>query len=255
MANFRTLKPQRAAVIVQQPIVYYQRNSKGKTTKKRHIQYVEDLETIFVDEQRKLVDNPKPSPIYIAKGVLKIDDDNLPMLELMSKHPHNQANGGTLFRLVDVEKDDLYEVKQSEKIDKARASLIDMDDNLIRAVAAWFLGHSFISKSILKLKKTLRSKLEMNFKLTDGKTFFVDAFTEFIEEKNNEEKLMVMLAIQKGIITIINGKTVAWGNSDEPIYNGSQPNYIVREFSVWVKNDEEGRNVLKLIAEKISNLK
>ena len=262
MAHFKTLKRQNAAVIIQQPIAYYERYEtngktwkKGKVKKKRQIQYVEDLETVFVDEQRKLVDKPRPTPIYIAKGILKVDDDNLPKIKLLMIHPHNEANGGKLFKLVDVVNDELYEVEKMEKLDKAKASLMNAEDNLIRAVAAWFLGHTFINQRIPKLKITLRNKLEMNLKLTDGKTLFVDAFNEFVEEKNNEEKLMVILALEKEIIRIIDGKTVVWGNSDELIYNGTQANYIVREFSVWVKNDEEGRNVLKLIAEKISNLK
>ncbi len=254
MAHFKTLKKSHA-VIVQQPIAYYERKANGEVKRKRQIQYVEDLETVFVDEQRKLVDNPKPTPIYITRSSLRIPDDNLPMIKLLTIHPHNEANGGKLFKLIDVKKDELYEINAFEKLDKARATLGNADDNLIRAVAAWFLGSNYISQRIPKLKIILRKKLEMNLKLTDGKTLFVNAFNEFMNEKNNQEKLMVTLALSKDIIKILDGKTIAWGNSDEPIYTGTQPEYIVREFSGWVKNDEEGRNVLKLIAEKIENLK
>lgn len=261
MAHIKTLKRSHA-VIVQQPIAYYEKYKtdgktwkKGQVKRKRQIQYVEDLETIFVDEQRKLVDNPKPTPIYITRSSLRIPDDNLPMIELLSIHPHNEANGGSLFKFINVEKDELYQIEEFEALDKAREALGKADNNLIRAVAAWFLGTDYISHRIPKLKITLRRKLEMNLKLTDGKTLFVNAFNEFINEKNNQEKLMVTLALSEDVIKILDGKTVAWGNSDDPIYTGSQAEYIVREFSVWVKNDEEGRNVLKLIAEKLSNLK
>ena len=261
MAHFKTLKKSHA-VIVQQPIAYYERYKtdgktwkKGEVKRKRQIQYVEDLETIFVDEQMKLVNNPKPTPIYITKGSLRVPDDNLPKIKLLTIHPHNEANGGSLFKLINVKKDELYQIQEYETLDKAREALGKADDNLIRAVAAWFLGTDYISKRIPKLKIILRRKLEMNLKLTDGKTLFVNAFLKFVNEKDNQEKLMVTLALSKGVIKILDGKTIAWGNSDEPIYVGSQAEYIVRECSVWLKNDEEGRNVLKLIAEKISNLK
>lgn len=257
MAHYKTLKKTHA-VIVKQPAIYYERfktgDRKGKVKRQRQIQYVEGLDTIFVDEQRKLIDKPVATHIYITKGVLNVEDENITKKALMDAHPDNEANGGNLYKLVDVVNDELYQIKELEKLDKAKASLSEADDNLIRTVAAWFLGTSYITQRVSKLKLTLRNKLEMNLKLTDGKTLFVDAFTNFMAEENNQEKLMVTLALKEEIIKIIDGKTIAWAEFDDPIYTGSQATFIVREFATWVKNDEEGRNVLKLIAEKISNI-
>lgn len=259
MASFKTLKKTRA-VIIEQPVPYFERYKSGKNVgkvkRKRQIQYNKELDTIFVDEQRQQVDDPKPTTIYITKSVLKVDDKDLPMIEFLMKHRDNEINGGTLFKLVDVEKDELYEIQQYEEKDKARHLLNEADDNLIRTIAVWFLGIKYITHRIQKLKITLRTKLDMNFKMADGKTDFSTALIEFFEEKNYDEKLAISIALKEGIIKISgNGKTICWGDSDDAIYVGSQAQDIIREISIWVKNDEEGRKTLKLISDKISNLK
>ena len=65
---------------------------------------------------------------------------------------------------------------------------------------------------------------------------------------------MKTILVIKNCGKTLNGKSIAW-DDDEVIYIGSQANSVVKEFAIWVKNDEEGRTILKIISEKISNLK
>lgn len=252
MAIFKTLKKTHA-VIIEQPSTYYEKDKKGKVVRKRQIQYVAELDTIFVDEQRQQMENPKSSPIYITRSILKVEDDNRPLLEFMEKHSDNEANGGRVFKLMDIEKEEIYEVERFESMDKARSLLSEANDTLVRAIAVWFLGTSHIDQRIPKLKITLRNKLDMNLKLADGKTDFATALIDFINDKNSDEKLLITVALKENIIKIVNGKSIAW-EGDEVIYIGSQAGNVVQEFAVWAKNDEEGRSVLKIITEKINHI-
>jgi hypothetical protein len=257
MAIFKTLKKTHA-VIVEQPVPFFEKHksgvNKGKTRRKRMIQYVEDLDTIFVDEQRKLADKVVRTPIYITRNTIKCDDNEISKIELLNAHPDNVLNGGKLFKLVEIEKEELFELKKYEEMDRAKLALMGADDNLVRAIAVWFLGQRHIHERVPKLKILLRQKLEMNLLMADGKTEFAAALNAFMQEKTHDEKLLIVLAIEKGIIRIEDGRKIAWGDSGDAMFIGSQANDVVKEMAVWVKTDEEGRETLKLIANKISNL-
>lgn len=251
MATFKTVKKSNV-VIVQQPVVYYERYTSGanvgKVKRKRMIQYVEDLDTIFVDEQRKVVDNPKPTPIYINKSNLMIEDDNVTKIELMTIHPHNTANGGTLFFLLDVDKEEVLELGNYKTTHEAVSLILEANDNEVRAVAIWFLGKAFLNKTPSKIKIVLKQKIEGNIE-------FAKEVISFLNEKNNEEKLLVTLALNENIIRIAEGKKIVWDKSNEVIFIGTQPNDVIREFSVWIKNDEEGRLTLKALTDKLGKTK
>lgn len=257
VTSFVTIKKHHA-LIVQQPVIYYEKYkqgaNKGKVKKKRQIQYCEDLDTIFVDEQRKLTDKPEVTPIFITKSILTIDNDNVPYITLMRSHPDNTDNGGALWRELDIEKEEAFEIAQYEALDKARSMLMSADDNLIRTVAIWFLGTSYAYKRINELKKIIRTKLDMNLKMADKQRHFVDVFIDFCEDKNNDEKLMVSMCMDKNLIKIADGKKVVWYDTEEVIFNGSQPHDVIKEFSFWLKNDEEGRTNSKILIEKLENI-
>ena len=254
--TFKTLNKTHA-VTVRQPAMYNEKyasgNKSGKVKRKRQIQYVENLESIFVDEQKLIEDNPRPTSLYLLKGLMTIDADNITLVELMEKHPDNVANGGKLFKFLNVEAEELYEIKQYEAMDKAKHSLSKSDDNTIMAVSVWFLGNGSLTRRISKLKIALRLKIDQNPKM-GAKSDFVTELNKFFDDKNNDEKLMTTVALTEGVIRIENGKTIVWDDSDEAIFTGSQPNNVTKEFAVWVKSTEEGRQIIKLISDKVEAL-
>ena len=87
-----------------------------------------------------------------------------------------------------------------------------------------------------------------------AKSDFVTELNKFFDDKNNDEKLMTTVALTEGVIRIENGKTIVWDDSDEAIFTGSQPNNVTKEFAVWVKSTEEGRQIIKLISDKVEAL-
>ena len=92
----------------------------------------------------------------IIDGDIDISEVSVRLKELMDKHPDNVANGGNLFKFLDIEAEELYEIKQYEATDLAKSSLSKADDNTIMAVAVWFLGNGSLTRRISKLKIALR---------------------------------------------------------------------------------------------------
>lgn len=258
ITTFRTLKKHNV-VIIEQPSYWIEKYTSGaksgQVKSRRQIQYCEHLDTIFIDEQIKLDPNPKVTPIYISKGTLSIPEIDYKKVEFMEKSHQNEANGGSLFKLLDIEKEEEFEIAAFEANDKAKFALSTADDNLVRTLAVWFFGVNYLHKSVNSLKIMLRRAIDLNQKLADGKTQFVDSFNDFVTDKNNDEKLMVSLCLSKEIIRIAEGRKIVWNDSGEVIYIGSQAKEIVREFSTWVKNDEEGRTIYKVLVEQIEKLK
>lgn len=64
----------------------------------RHVRYCESERSIFADEQS---DNPVRTPLTFRMGVLLVPRSKPNLIEFMSKHPGNTANGGSEFYLVD----------------------------------------------------------------------------------------------------------------------------------------------------------
>lgn len=243
------------ALIVQQPITITERFTKGANSGQvkaiREIQYVPNLSTIYVDEQKKLTDKPRIEPIYMRRKPLSIPDNEINKIAFMRAHPDNQANGGKVFKELDVEKEDTLQLEAFEKLDKAKVKLSEADDNLVRAIAAWFLKPSYIHMHPNRVKLALRNKLDENPKLNDG-TSFVDSFTKFVESKNNEEKLLTVMCIEKGIIRIVDGKKISWADTNEVIFSGSQAQDVLEEFCLWLKSDKDGRATTSVLTDKVN---
>ena len=252
--SFVTTK-KRHVMTVQQPILcterFKQGAKEGKVKSRRLIQFNEDLDTIYLDEQRKMLDNPKPTHIFFTKKPLTIHQDERSRIEFLRKHPDNEANGGRYFKELDVVNDEILELKAYEELDKAKQSLMAADDNLVRAIAVWFLGSNYAYKRINKLKLTLRQKLDMNLQMQNSKKSFVEAFNEFVADKNNDEKLTLSTALDKNVIKISSGNKIAWSDTNEVIFTASRAGDVIKDFALWLKNDEEGRHLLKTLVEKL----
>ena len=242
------------ALIIQQPITVTERYTRGTNSGQvkgiREIQYVPNLSTIYVDEQKKLVEKPKIEPIYLRRKPLSIPDTEINKIAFLRAHPDNEANGGKVFKELDVQKEDALQLEAFEKLDKAKMRLTEADDTLVRAISAWFLKPSYIHMDINRVKLALRNKLEENPKMNDG-TSFVDSFTKFVDSKNNEEKLLTVMCIEKNVIKIVDGKKIAWADTNEIIFAGSQSQDVLDEFCLWLKNDKDGRMVTSALTEKV----
>ena len=253
---FKTIKPTHV-MIVRQPFIVQKRGQtgpkKGKVISREPAQYNEMMDSIYIKDQKKLYDDPKPTNLYMKRGNMLVDNDNISLLSLMRNHSDNTDNGGTLFREVDVEKDELYEIKLFEKLDESVSIIMKSDEPDLRTLAVELIGVKELRTSFPALKKKLRALVSQTTepKYVEG---LRDKVIAFSNEKNKQERIISIVALQGNIIVIKDGNKIAWGDeSNELIFTGSQKRDVVKEFSTWLKTDEQGREVYTSITTKIEN--
>lgn len=257
--SFITTK-KRHVVIVKQPALHIVRDKSGKVTSRKQIQYNSKYDTIDLEEQRKFDKNVQPDKLYIKNGIVHIDEDDIHLLDFFRKTNQNQANWDgstpTIFRELDVKSEALYELSKYEAFDEANQNVMKADDNLIRAIVIWFLQpHLLKSKTVAQLKGILRAKIESNkSKKPDQEGNFITDLNKFVKDDDNEHKLLVALALDYNILTNLS-KEMAWSDTKEVIFKSPQSEDLIRSFSYWLKNDEEGRIVAKSIATKVKATK
>lgn len=255
---FKTLKKHNV-LIVKNPFIYIEKHksgtNKGKAKQKRQVRYVEHLDSLFVDEQVTVDPQALATPIYIKKGIIKIDDDNQQLIDFFKMHEDNEENGGRRFKEVNVENEELYELQKFEAIDSVKHSIMKANENTLRTAAVFFLNPSYLTKSISTIKLKLRQTVDVSTDKPTEPTSFVAKLNAFFDEKNNNEKLLATIALSENIIQIVGGKKMAWMDSGEVIYVGSQANDVIKDFAVWLKNDEEGRQMAGILSKKIDALK
>ena len=235
----------KANFIVKQPAFYLQKNNKGKVTRKRSIQYVPSLESVFVDEQLKVDPNAVRENIVIKKRPLVIDRDLFPQkVDFLERH----EDFGEKFKILDLEQEQLFELKEMAETDDAKSYLLKADANVIRAIAIELISPAHgQTKRISDLRLTLRDKADKSIDV-------VNHINSFSKDNFNQEKLMVTTLLSSKVIKL-EGKTFSWTNSDEKIYTASQAHDAPRELAVWLKNDEEGRQTQAIFLKSLEKLK
>lgn len=227
---------------------------KKKQKVKRILRYVEDLDSIYVDEQNKVDKDAKQKNIILNKGVFKFDDENDVLLRFLEAHPDNVANGGNQFKELIVENEELYELEKFKKINKAKDTLANADDNLIRAMGLEFIKQQSLHLTVTKIALKLIPLIEEN-KVEDG-VEFIERFMSFSKTNTVDQKVALAIALKEGILEIYNGKSVRWAiDSKETVYSGTQSGSVLDEMAIWLTIDKEGQNVLSSIAKEISKLK
>lgn len=246
LVSFVTLRKSRATII-KQPSFVLKRNKEGKVVSKRQIQYCPQLDTIYVDEQRKIEDNPRTEAIVIEKGILKVDDELDPRKVEFLK---NCEQYGKDFKILDIESDSLYQLEEFEKVDTASLAVKNASDNMVRALAMEFINPATANTKLPSQLKVQLIGLIRHNAMLDDRVSFAEAVNSFIDDKSNKEKLLVSVAITEEIIST-NGKQIIWTDSGESIYNAPQANDAIKSFALWLKNDTEGRAVLSALTEKL----
>lgn len=244
---FKTLSKNNV-VILQNPAIQVDRfktgNKKGRVKSKTRIRFCEDFDTIDIVEQNKIDPKARASSLFMRKGVYVATEDDIALVDFLRNTEQNEANGGRLFKEVDITTDELYEIEGFEALDKAIRALMDGSDSLVRAVAMWFVSPTSVHTPVNTLKLRLRKKLQAD-------DVFVTELNKFIEEDSSDEKLMISIALTEGIIEVTDGKRIVWKDSGESIYLSPQAQDVIRNFAIWLKNDEEGREYSKAIAQKL----
>lgn len=243
---FKTLK-QHNVVIVKQPFkvreLYATGNKKGKLKRNRQAQYCENLESIFIDEQKLIEDKPTITPIYIRKTKLLVEPEDLNLLSAMRNHEDNVANGGILFKEVNASQDEIDAIKLYQALDKVRSYVMNCKDEEAKAMGLFFIGHSTLNTSASALKLRLRDKVESEI---DTRNKII----KFSEESNKKEKLITTVALIEQEI-YLEGKTFFWTNGNEKVYVAEQQIDAINSFSNWLVNDEKGREIYASLLDRL----
>jgi hypothetical protein len=220
---------------------------KGKVKKITNIQYSEGAESIITEEIKKIDPTATTTPLFTKNGTFRVSDENPILLEFLRATEQNEANGGDLFKEVNVKEDEEFEVQAFEAYDSAINAVMGASYNEVRALALEFISPSAVTFSIQKIKIDLRKRLGREQHLVDG-------INEFMGAKISEEKLLVAIALKEEIISIEEGRKVRW-TGGELFFTASQSKDINTELSLWLKNDTEGRQYLKAISDKLPKKK
>ena len=247
---FQTLKESNV-VILRQPFTVIERvatgKSQGQVKRRRKAQYCEDLESIYIEDQKKVEESPNVTSQYFKKRSLLVEIENISLLECMRKHEDNIENGGKLFKEVDVTKEEVSQIQALRELDSIRSYIMLAEEDNARTMGLFYLGHSSLSKSVQGIKLKLREKVETNL-------IFRNALIKYQSEGNKTEKTIVTLALAKDVVKLY-GKDFLWSDSNESIYISPQVTDAVNSFSSWLVNDETGRQVYSALVEKVGSAK
>ena len=243
---FKTLKRTHVAILPQPFMVIY-RNKDGKVTRRRPAQYCESLESIFIDQQKKIDEKPQVTPQYFKKGRIAIPIDNLTLLSIFREHELNEANGGDMFKEYDATKEETEKILALQEEDELKAYVLKADDALVRAMGLFLIGSSALRKTPQNLKLRIREKIEQN-------KDFKDRLKAFKNEKNHTPKTIITIALHTDVIQL-EGKTFKWTDSAEPIYKAAQQKDAVVDFANFLINDEKGRQDYESIMNRIEEQK
>jgi hypothetical protein len=252
-----TLSKKRAVILPQnvnvtEVIEKSQGQGKPKTLQKvrRTIRYVEDLDSIYVDEQKKVDPDATQTNIAINKGVLKVDEDNHVLIKYLEVLPQNQANGGTLFKELIVDEEDRFELDRYKRITGANEILANADEKTTRAIGLEFIGQGALGKTPTKIKLMIRPLIDAD------KDNFIERFVKFSKSNLIDEKILLAIALDKGVLKVENGKNVKWGiDTEETVFVGSQAGSVLDEIATWFNVDSEGKTILASVAKKVKELK
>lgn len=246
---FRTINPCHVSIL-RQPFIVIEKYTtpaakKGKVKRRRKAQYCEDLESIFIDEQKQIDEKPIITPQYFKKSDLLVEKENITLLEAMRLHEDNVANGGKIFKEVDVTKEQVDQIKALRELDELRTYVMVAEDENVMTMGLFYLGHSSLSNTVQGVRLKLREKVETNQR-------FRESLMQFKLEGNKVEKTIVTLALSKDVIQLY-GKDFKWADSGESIYIAPQMNDCVKSFANWLVNDEKGRQVYSALVDKVES--
>jgi hypothetical protein len=243
---FQTIKESNV-VILRQPFTVVERVASGKTKgqvkRRRKAQYCEDLESIYVDEQKQVEDSPIVTSQYFKKRSLLVENENIALLECLRLHEDNVANGGTSFKEVNVTQEEVNQIQALRELDTIRTYIMLAEEDNVRTMGLFYLGHSSLSQSIQGIKLKLREKVETNL-------IFRNALIKYQNEGNKTEKTIVTIALAKDVVKLY-GKDFLWSDSNESIYISPQVTDAVNSFSNWLVNDEVGRQIYSALVDKV----
>jgi len=149
----------------------------------RELRYCPSENSVWTDEQSE---NAVRKPILFRNGNLMVRKDQPNLMEYLDRHPHNVANGGNTFKVLDKNADAEVEIEKEFKTAEAISMVRDKDINDLLPVAVFFgvstnAASSEIRHNLLRIAKSTPSKFISAF---DDPTVKVKAMIHQAKEYN-----------------------------------------------------------------------
>lgn len=200
----------------------------------RSIRYIPQENTVYTEEQTAA---PLKRPIIFQKGRLFVNPNQPNLAKFMAMHPGNKANGGKLFREVDMSKDAAEDMTKEFKVVDALNLLRSKPVSDLLAVA------TALDFKTDRPMDEIKHDLMVYAKRNPG--YFIEAFDNPIIEA----KALVKKAIDYGVISMNKGK-VSWTDTNNYILSvpvGRDAVEVVARYCLT----EDGSSVLNEIKRQL----
>ncbi|MFK5981441.1 MAG: hypothetical protein QM499_00890 [Flavobacteriaceae bacterium] len=231
--------------------LFYPPSNKSKAGKVRKIEpimYSKEYDTIIVKELKEIDADVKPTSLSTRKGQFRVQEDDIYLLEYLRGSEQNVANGGKMFREVDVQKEEAFQLDGYAAYDKAIYAVMNADNEQAKSLAMTFISPTAVNKSVQKIKLELRRMLGSSDDL-------VTKVNNYLDANIAEERLLIATAMDENIFSLVGGRKFTWEQTKEVFFVASQSAIASDELALWLKNDDEGRQYLKSITEKVAEVK
>lgn len=169
----------------------------------KNIRYIPQENSIFVSEQSK-TSKPVKSPIIFEKGRLWVSRKKPNLTRFLDAHPGNEANGGNMFRMVDLTKDAKVDMNNEYAVVDALVALREKPLQDLLAVATAFGINTDRTVDEIKHDLMLFAK--------KSPSSFIQAF----DNPMIEAKAKVRKAMSDGIVHFAGGH-IKWTDTNKHI--------------------------------------
>lgn len=208
----------------------------GRVIGKKFVQYVPGENSIFKEDH---TDDKQPVIPTFENGILKVDKDDKPLLEILRRHPWYNVH----YELIDEDAKAKNELEYQDKIVLALEKVNVSEEEKLRANGLVLIGYITSDWTPERIKAKLR---DMAIKEPDT----------ILNEMNNEDyraKYIASLSLLKKVVLENESRTkVVWANTGETIINvavGQSPVKKLGEFLAG--NNDKALATLQELGEQI----
>lgn len=195
--EFKALQSQATFMLMQSGVTVYDEEKNMV----REIRYCERENSIYKDEQAP---NSVKTPVIFRMGRLFVPKTKPNLMEFLSKHPANSANGGSMFELVDIKKKREVSLDNEFLVNDAINLLRNKElDELFSVAVAYGMD---IDRPVAEIKHDLLIKAKTN----------PQSFIESFDNPAVAMKTKIRMA-QKYNIIKLNSDGIRWFDSNQLI--------------------------------------
>lgn len=203
----------------------------------REIRYCPNEPSIYVDEQS---DNAVKEAIVFRSGKLFVPKEKPNLRAFLDKHPSNIANGGHVFKVIDVTKDAEVELEKEFSVIEAVSMVREKDINDLLPVAIYY-GMN-INRPVSEIKFDLLKEAKKN------PATFVQSF----DSPSVKTRSLLHQASEYQVL-LFKRESVRWFDSNREILSvpvGEDPLDVITRFCMT----EKGASTLESVREKMKNI-